>query len=122
VLESKSESSFLVPESESEPGVLNFLTLESESYKKQGLCFPASIRPSGSSLIPILRDAIFSLHSEGICMKRDANIQHVSANCWKGSQGHKSKVNVIARPKCTFKADGEPSTYVCPSVVRPTEA
>ena len=39
----ESESRFLVPESESESGLLNFINLESVPTKKQGLRIPDSV-------------------------------------------------------------------------------
>jgi len=51
-----------------------------------------------------------SLHSGGISMKPATNIHHVSGNCSKGFQGHRSKVKVMCVQMYEWL---EPQMYTC---------
>ena len=73
-----------------------------------GLCFRV-VRPSVRScvshlLISIPHDAISVYLVEGFQIKLGESDQHLSGYCWKGFEGQRSEVKVIARPLCTFAA------------------
>jgi len=97
------------------------LPLPSKNPQRRHYVFAYAVRLAVVRPLTLISRATISLYLlEGFTTKLGTNIHHVSAHCWKGFQGQKSEVKVIARWNALFRQRDD--THRLTSVVPAAEA